>query len=733
MNSFASRWRMSLLIVIVGLGLAGGARADPPSRVARLAYTSGAISFSPGGEEEWVKATVNRPLTTGDRVWADAGARAELQLGDLAIRMGANTSTTLLNLDDHAAQVQLAQGSLNLRVRQLDRDETVEIDTPNLAFSIRRPGSYRVEVDADGSATEVTVLEGEAEALGDGNAFVIRAGQVNRFYGNDLRDYENLALSAPSDFDRWSSERDRRWQDSPSARYVSRDLIGYEDLDENGTWRNVEGYGNVWSPRGVAADWAPYRDGHWAWVEPWGWTWVDDAPWGFAPSHYGRWAHIGGSWGWVPGPIAARQVYAPALVAFVGGSNFQISISAGRVGAVAWFPLGPRDVFRPSYPVSREYFGRVNSGSTVINTTNITNVYNNTNVTNIVYVNQQVAGAVVAVPRTTCAQSRPVAREAVAVSREAIAGTAVVAVAAVAPLQASVLGTAATPQSRPPPATSARPVVARTAPPPAPAPFAARQSALTANPGKPLDAAAAAAVRPAAPTRPAPVSVVAAAPAVALPSRPASAAGTRPERPAAQPPAATPAPPTQQAAPARPPGAEPAQPGPANAAKPADAPRAVPAPPSPASAAMPRNAREPAARDERTTRPPEGASRAPPAATAPNNTARPPATARPVPAPREAAPREAAPREAEPRQAEPRPPVPQPPATPPRPAATAPPATPTAVPAPPPPQRGAAEPRGQQRPATEPARATDRREAASDAKRDEEPRKRNEPEPGRRP
>ncbi len=731
MNTLASRLRISLLIALVSLGLAGGARADPPSRVARLAYTSGAISFSPGGEEDWVKASVNRPLTTGDRVWADAGARAELQLGDLAIRMGANTSTTLLNLDDHAAQVQLAQGSLNLRVRQLDRDETVEIDTPNLAFSIRRPGSYRVEVDADGTATEVTVLEGEAEVAGDGNAFQIRAGQVTRFYGNDLRDYENLALTAPSDFDRWSSERDRRWENSPSARYVSRDLIGYEDLDEHGSWRNVEGYGNVWSPRGVAADWAPYRDGHWAWVEPWGWTWEDDAPWGFAPSHYGRWAHIGGSWGWVPGPIAARQVYAPALVAFVGGSNFQISISAGRVGAVAWFPLGPRDVFRPSYPVSREYFGRVNSGSTVINTTNITNVYNNTNVTNIVYVNQQVTGAVVAVPRATFAQSRPVAREAVAVSREAIAGTAVVAVAAVAPLQTSVLGAAATPQAKPPQAASARPVVARTAPPPAPVSFAARQGALTADPGRPLDAAAAAAVKPTTAATPAArpqVSVVAAAPAVALPSRPASAAGatgSRPERPAAPPQAAQTAQ-TAASAPPAPAAQRPQQPVPA----------------SPPSAAPPSNAREPAAREARPARPPSAAPRspevdtpaavapavaasaAPAAAPAPNNVARPPATARPVPAPREA----------DPRQAEPRVPVPRPPAAVPRPPATAPPPAPAAtpVPAPSPAQRGAAEPRGP-RPAAEPARAVDRREAASDAKRDEDPRKRNEPEPGRRP
>ena len=62
----------------------------------------------------------------------------------------------------------------------------------------------------------------------------------------------------------------------------------------------------VWYPN-VYPGWAPYREGHWAWVEPWGWTWVDDAPWGFAPFHYGRWVNVGGRWGWVPGPVAVAS------------------------------------------------------------------------------------------------------------------------------------------------------------------------------------------------------------------------------------------------------------------------------------------------------------------------------------------------------------------------------------------------------------------------------------------
>jgi hypothetical protein len=473
------------------------ASADPPSRVARLAYITGAVSFSPAGENDWFNAPINRPLTIGDRLWVERDARAELQVGNAAIRLGGETDAALLNLDDRTAQVQLSQGTLNVRVRRLSSGQIFEVDTPNLAFSIRKPGNYRVEVDSAGDATTVTVRNGQGEVFGDSSAYMVDAGQSYRFAGTDLGDYEVRDVARNDDFDRWSGERDLLSERSVSARYVSSDVIGYEDLDNYGNWRAVSGYGNVWVPTRVASGWSPYRDGHWAWVDPWGWTWIDDAPWGFAPSHYGRWANMSGTWGWVPGPVRNRAVYAPALVAFVGGNNFGLSISTGGNGGIGWFPLGPRDVYRPSYPVSRGYFNNINTSNTVINNTQITNVYNNTNITNINYVNRQVPGAVIAVPTATFVQSQPVARAAMRVSGESVAKAPVMAVAQVAPVRASVGGAAAAGQ-RPPSPVQARPVVARTAPPPAPPGFAAQEQHLAAKPGQPLEASVRAQIKPAA-------------------------------------------------------------------------------------------------------------------------------------------------------------------------------------------------------------------------------------------
>ena len=519
---------VSFVTGFVLLASSGLASADPPSRVARMGYLSGNVSYSPAGENDWIRASINRPLTTGDRLWVDSRARAEIQIGGAMVRMNSETSVTILNLDDRIAQLRLSQGTLNVRVRRLARNQVFEVNTPNLAFTLLQPGEYRITVDPDGYATDIFVRRGQGEAYGDGAAYVIDSRQGYSFTGTGLRDYEYINAPRFDDFDRWSSDRDHRYDNSPSARYVSQDVVGYEDLDANGNWRVDATYGSVWFPNRVSAGWAPYRDGHWAWVDPWGWTWVDDAPWGFAVSHYGRWTNLRGTWGWVPGPVRERAYYAPALVAFVGGNNFQLSFSSGSARAVAWFPLAPREIYQPSYTVSRGYFENINRSNTIINSTVINNTiinntvinntYNNSNVTNIVYANQSVPGAVIAVPTTAFVQSRPVAQAAVQVPQAIIASAPVASVPRIAPSAQSVRG-GAVQSSAPPASMFDRPVVARSAPPAPPASFAVQQQQLTGRQGSPLDDAARRDLRPAM-AAPAPVVRVVAPAQIAQPTAP---------------------------------------------------------------------------------------------------------------------------------------------------------------------------------------------------------------------
>src|SRR6266481_3916276 len=425
---------------------------DPPSRVARLSYAQGTVSFNPGGTDDWVSAVVNRPITTGDKLWTDNGARAELHIGSAAIRLSGNTGFSFLNLDDRMAQIRLTEGTLNLRVRRLEQDESIEVDTPNLAFSILRPGNYKINVNEAGDSTFVVVRDGEGEVTGGGSAYTVHPRETGTFTGTDQLDADIQRFGDDDDdFDHWCGDRDRREDRSQSSRYVSSDVIGYEDLDDNGGWRPTPEYGTVWFPHTTIVGWAPYRYGHWVWISPWGWTWVDDASWGFAPFHYGRWVTVDGRWGWIAGPANIVPVYAPALVVFLGAGGNGVGQNVG------WFPLGPREVYVPSYNVSREYVNRVNISNTTVNTTTVTNVYNttiinnntnNTTITNVTYANRNVQGAVTVVPQRAFASAQPVARAAVKVDARQIAAAPVSARVAVAPTRESVLGAKAATANR---------------------------------------------------------------------------------------------------------------------------------------------------------------------------------------------------------------------------------------------------------------------------------------------
>ena len=494
MSKFSqTRGALCLLTAIALLmALSSGAKAqdqdDPPGRVARLGYIEGSVSFQPAGEDQWVGAVPNRPMTTGDKIWSDRDSRAEVQLGSATIDLAPNTGFSFLNLDDRTIQIQLSTGRLNVRLWNLDRDNVFEIDTANQAFTVRAPGRYGVEASENGDYTVVTVREGEGESTGNGQSYTMRAGQRFTLSGTNSLNAEVDQIGGPDDFDAWSDRREHRYEDSPSARYCDRRVVGYQDLDEYGDWQSTPEYGYAWFPR-VDAGWAPYHQGHWAWVDPWGWTWVDDAPWGYAPFHYGRWANVYGRWGWIPGPREVRPVYAPALVAFVGGG----AVVAG--GAVAWFPLGPREVYVPSYHVSEGYVNRVNVTNTTVNTTVVRNVYNttivnnNTTVNNVTYVNRNVQGAVTAVPQRAFASSQPVAKASVAVNPQQLRGGPVNVRAAVPPAREAVLGAHANTAGRvaaPPQGVMTRQVIAKTTPPPPLPPFAARQQALQQHPGQAL-------------------------------------------------------------------------------------------------------------------------------------------------------------------------------------------------------------------------------------------------------
>ena len=421
---------------------------DPPGRVARLSYAQGKVSLQPSGESQWSEASTNYTVTTGDRLYADQGSRAELEVGPFAVRISQTTDLTIANLNDQIMQLGLGQGSIRVTIYDLPSSNSVEIDTPNGALTLLRAGSYRVDTDPNRNSTLVTVSSGSLEVSGGGVSQVVQGGQAVQLTGTDSIQVNRVSIPNQDEFDQWCATRDRRVQSFASRQYVNPYTPGAEDLDAYGRWQVAAEYGPVWYPTGVSAGWVPYRDGHWAWVQPWGWTWVENEPWGFCPFHYGRWAFIGSRWGWVPGPVAVAPVYAPALVAFVGGGGLSIGVrTGGGVGLAAWFPLGPREPFSPWYRHGGNYLRQVN----ITNVRNVTNITNITNVNNIRYANRM---ATTAVPVDVFRGGRPVARQMIRVAPEQLGRAQVVAHPGVSPTPGAVYGGRA--PVRTPPVRTAR-------------------------------------------------------------------------------------------------------------------------------------------------------------------------------------------------------------------------------------------------------------------------------------
>ena len=432
--------------------------ADPPERAARLSYLQGDVSLQPADEQEWAPAILNRPLTTGDKVWTERGARAEIEVGPAAVRLDSDTGFSFLNVDDDTIQMRMTAGVLNVSVRHLDDNEHIEIDTPNVAVILLRAGSYRLEVNDAGDRTVVKVSEGAADATGSGQDAVVYAGQAVTFTGVDDVVAQLDRLGSADEFDSWTRERDERDErasTSRTAQYVSPDVTGYEDLDDHGSWSSEAEYGYVWTPRNVAVDWSPYRYGRWVWVSPWGWTWIDDSPWGYAPFHYGRWAHVRNRWCWVPGPRHLRPVYSPAMVVWVGGHGSRIS----------WFPLGPREVYVPGRRHSRHYFDRVNHSNTqIVDRRHLSDVFEN-RARNVVYRNRSVSDAITAAARSQFTSGSRIGQHRI---REQDVSRGVVSAAAprISPVRESRLGGPGRAQVRlPPQAIENRQVVVKREPP----------------------------------------------------------------------------------------------------------------------------------------------------------------------------------------------------------------------------------------------------------------------------
>lgn len=369
---------IAALVAIVGIsGLALWlTRSEPKAdaaimpRAARIERVEGEVGIArtfdqeQEAELEWADAVMNAPLTTGDRVYAQEGARTSVAFtGRNFARLDSGASMDVLSLTDDRTQLALRDGSAFFDLGELGPDELFEVATPNGAVQFEEPGLYQLGFDDQGS-TLISVLSGVAQVVGLAGSGEIGKGEMLTlagqaaaqvlmsklapdYAGSLVDDYYDYRYP---DYDGRYSSYDRYLDDpyyyepyrrSVSYRHVdSYDIPGLYDLDQYGDWVDVDGHGQCWAPR-VSSEWAPYRDGYWETETVWGPTWVSSEPWGWAPYHYGRWANVSNrGWVWVPERQASRYQYSPALVAFVPLS---------QTNQIGWVPLAPGERYIPRY------------------------------------------------------------------------------------------------------------------------------------------------------------------------------------------------------------------------------------------------------------------------------------------------------------------------------------------------------------------------------------------------
>jgi hypothetical protein len=504
--------RTLLTFTLALCALPAFAQQEPAARVGRVSIVEGALAFYGPGDNEWSAAKVNFPVAEDGWFATDPNSRTEFRVGADSIFLANNTESGFTRLRDKDLQLALQQGRVALHRRQLNQESSTEVDIARGGIWLLQRGEYDIDAgDADRSA-RIAVFAGSARFVGGGVDITIKAGDALVLSGTDTLS-ATVEPATVDEFVRWCRAHDYHEDRLAAPYHVSPAMTGFEELDSYGIWAREADHGEVWFPKSVPADWAPYRDGRWVWIKPWGWNWVDDEPWGFAPFHYGRWARIHDRWAWVPGEFAPEPVYAPALVAFISPLAIEVAVPADLGPPVGWFPLAPGEIYWPSYTREPTYIRNVN-----ITNVNVTVIKKITQVAatertasppplvvNQTFANRSAATVVPATVMTTAVNVAPAAiklspqvlqKASVSVGPPAVVAQPAAVIkpaanAAAAPAEASVKGPASgqtaapaasnTPSATPAAKSAGRPPVRPNFSQLAPAPQLARATAQTAT------------------------------------------------------------------------------------------------------------------------------------------------------------------------------------------------------------------------------------------------------------
>lgn len=294
------------------VGLAGQQSSPAPGmRTARLSFVQGNVQVLYGDNTQIGEAQANLPLIEGQRIVTADDGQAEIEFEDGSIvRLTPQTALTLvrMNSDDgrYLTQLSLDQGMAYFELRIAGQNGYF-LKAGNASLTPVENSSFRVSLDQ--APVEVAVMQGSLHVERDGGYSAnVHAGEQ---FEPDAADSGRYFLSKSvrqDSWDNWNEERDQAAASEAAQRtearndYAQDSGYGWSDLDANGNWYDLPGYGRVWQPpMAVDMSWDPYGYGNWVWYPGYGYVWVSGYGWGWTPFYCGSWSYWDGfGWGWLP-------------------------------------------------------------------------------------------------------------------------------------------------------------------------------------------------------------------------------------------------------------------------------------------------------------------------------------------------------------------------------------------------------------------------------------------------
>jgi hypothetical protein len=325
------RWQMALSFCLMTTGFATAQDAatvppppadtpanslqEPPPdtgvRAVRLSDVQGSVQVLDPSGAAFGQAQPNMPIVQSMKLVTAEDGRAEIQFEDGSVaRVTPNSAIKLavLSRNPDGSTLTVIEADSGLTYYELNGrggQYTVRMGPDNLI----PVDSSSFRVDQDNNPAILAVTHGSVHVSNDESlAADVHTNQSIRFDMQNPDEYQLVDSVTANSWDQWNSDRDEALAELDENATNARASTGnpdnpaWSDLDANGDWYNVPGYGMGWAPSGVGEDWDPYGLGSWGYYDGIGYTWMSGYSWGWWPYHCGAWSWFDGfGWTWFPG------------------------------------------------------------------------------------------------------------------------------------------------------------------------------------------------------------------------------------------------------------------------------------------------------------------------------------------------------------------------------------------------------------------------------------------------